>query len=68
MKTIYILLTRSSTILSKMVHFVTDDTYTHASIAFEEDLKTLYTSSRKNGRTLLCLTSHSGIHRDTSLS
>lgn len=52
MKTIYILLTRSSTILSKMVHFVTDDTYTHASIAFEEDLRTLYTSSRKNGRTL----------------
>lgn len=52
MKTIYILLTRSSTILSKMVHFVTDDTYTHASIAFDENLKTLYTSSRKNGRTL----------------
>lgn len=52
MKTIYILLTRSSTILSKMVHLVTDDTYTHASIAFDEDLKTLYSSSRKNGRTL----------------
>lgn len=52
MKTIYILLTRSSTILSKIVHLVTDDTYTHAAIAFDEDLKILYSSSRKNGRTL----------------
>ena len=52
MKRIYILLTRSNTILSKMVHFVTDDTYTHASIAVDENLETLYSSSRKNGRTL----------------
>ena len=52
MKTIYILLTRSSTILSKMVHLVTTDTYTHASIAFDKDLKMLYSSSRKNGRTM----------------
>lgn len=52
MKTIYILLTKSETILSKIVHFVTADTYTHASIAFDENLQTLYSSSRKNGRTL----------------
>ena len=52
MKKIYILLTRSTTILSKMVHWVTEDTYTHASIAFDENLETLYTSSRKNGRTI----------------
>ena len=49
MKKIYILLTRSSTILSKMVHLITTDTYTHASIAFDENLATLYSSSRKNG-------------------
>lgn len=52
MKTIYIILTKSETILSKIVHFVTADTYTHVSIAFDRDLQTLYTSSRKNGRTL----------------
>lgn len=39
MKTIYILLTRSTTILSRLVHFVTEDTYTHAALAFDEELK-----------------------------
>lgn len=52
MKNIYILLTKSETILSKIVHLVTADEYTHASIAFDENLQTLYSSSRKNGRTL----------------
>jgi inositol transport system substrate-binding protein len=52
MKKIYILLTKSETVLSKLVHLITADTYTHASIAFEENMKTLYSSSRKNGRTL----------------
>ena len=52
MKTIYILLTRSGTILSRIVHLVTADTYTHVSIAFSEDLQPLYSSSRKNGETL----------------
>ena len=52
MKTIYILLTRSTTILSRLVHFVTEDTYTHAALAFDEELRTLYSSSRKNGKTL----------------
>lgn len=52
MKKIYIMLTRSETILSKIVHLVTADSYTHASIAFEDDKYTFYSSSRKNGRTL----------------
>ena len=52
MKNIYILLTKSETILSKIVHLVTADAYTHVSIAFDENLQTLYSSSRKNGRTL----------------
>lgn len=52
MKTIYILLTRSETIVSKIVHLVTSDTYTHASIAFDGNLQTLYSSSRKNGHTM----------------
>ena len=52
MKTIYILLTRSTTCLSKFVHFVTDDMYTHVSFAFDETLEKLYSSSRKNGITM----------------
>lgn len=52
MKTIYILLTKSNTILSRLVHLVTTDTYTHVSISFEESLQPLYSSSRKNGCTM----------------
>lgn len=52
MKSIYIMLTRSETILSKLVHLITRDAYTHASISFDENLNTLYSSSRKNGRTM----------------
>ena len=52
MKTIYILLTRSDTVLSRMVHFVTADCYTHVSLSFDKSLQPLYSSSRKNGRTL----------------
>lgn len=52
MKTIYIVLTRSTTFLSRMVHLFTADTYTHVSISFEEELQPLYSSSRKNGRTM----------------
>lgn len=52
MRKIYILLTRSDTVLSRVVHLVTAARYTHVSIAFDEDLQTVYSSSRKNGRTL----------------
>ena len=53
MKTIYILLTKSDSILSRIIHFITMDSYTHVSIAFDENLEQLYSSSRKNGRTVL---------------
>lgn len=52
MKTIYILLTKSDTVLSRIIHFITMDSYTHVSISFEESLQPLYSSSRKNGRTI----------------
>ena len=52
MKKIYILLTRSDTLLSKVVGLVTSARYTHVSIAFDEHLQAVYSSSRKNGRTL----------------
>ena len=41
MKNIYILLTRSRTILSRLIHLATNDTYTHASIAWDDELTTL---------------------------
>ena len=47
MKSIYILLTRSDTIVSKIINLVTRDRYTHASISFEESLQPLYSFSRK---------------------
>ena len=52
MKTIYILLTRSGTLLSNLVYTFTGADYTHASLAFDEDLSCLYSSTRKNGYTM----------------
>lgn len=52
MKTIYILLTRSDTILSRLVQLFTSDPYTHASISFDHGLQPLYSSARKNGETM----------------
>ena len=52
MKIIYILLTRSGTLLSKLVYAVTGASYTHASMAFDEELNCLYSSTRKNGYTM----------------
>ena len=52
MKTIYILLTRSGTLLSKLVYAATGASYTHASMAFDEELNCLYSSTRKNGYTM----------------
>lgn len=52
MRTIYILLTRSSTILSKVIGVLTADRYTHVSISFESGLQPMYSSSRKNGRSM----------------
>ncbi len=47
MKTIYILLTRSDTCISKMIHFATADKYTHVSISFDKSLQPMYSFSRK---------------------
>lgn len=53
MKKIYILLTKSGTVVSRLVSLFTRDSYTHVSISFEENLQPLYSSSRKNGETML---------------
>ncbi len=47
MKTIYILLTRSDTYISRAINLLTNDRYTHASISFDESLQPLYSFSRK---------------------
>ena len=52
MNTIYILLTRSGTLLSNLVHLFTGDPFTHASISFDPTLQPLYSSARKNGETM----------------
>ena len=49
MKTIYIMLTRTGSMVSKIVSFFTKTKYTHASLAFDEDLVELYSSGRKKG-------------------
>ena len=49
MKSIYIFLARTQSIVSKTVSFFTDETYTHAAMAFDEDLVFLYSSARKDG-------------------
>ena len=48
MKSIYILLTRSGTAISRVIALTTADPYTHASISFCRELKPLYSFSRKN--------------------
>lgn len=52
MKTLYIFLTRSGTLVSNLVYTLTGAEYTHISLAFDEDLNTLYSSTRKNGYTM----------------
>ena len=52
MKTLYICLTRSGTLLSNLVYHITGAQYTHVSLAFDPDLTTLYSSTRKNGYTM----------------
>lgn len=52
MKKIYILLTRTQSILSRTVRLVTMDDYTHAAIAFDDDLHVLYSSARWDGKNM----------------
>ncbi len=44
---IYIVLTRSSTIVSKLIHVVSQDEYTHAAISFDRNLQEMYSFGRK---------------------
>lgn len=46
-RSIYILLAKSDTLISKIINLTTSDRYTHASISFEETLQPLYSFARK---------------------
>lgn len=48
MKNIYILLTRSQSIASRLVRLATGDSYTHASIAWDDALETLCSFARRH--------------------
>ena len=48
-RTIYILLMKSTTPLSRIVGMLTSAKYTHVSLAFSDSLSPLYSSTRKNG-------------------
>ena len=45
---IYILLTRSGTVLSGAISFFTGDSYTHVSLAFDPELRSLCSFARRN--------------------
>lgn len=46
-KSIYILLTKSDTCISKIINLTTADRYTHVSISFDSSLQPLYSFARK---------------------
>ena len=48
MKKIYIVVSRTGTLLSKMIHLITKDEYTHASLALSPELEIMYSFGRKN--------------------
>jgi hypothetical protein len=49
-KSVYIVLTRTNTLLSWIIHFIKRDEYTHASISLERDLGTMYSFGRRYTR------------------
>ena len=53
MKSIYILLTRSTTICSRIVYMATRSEFTHAAISLDRNFDKLYTFGRKYKRLML---------------
>ena len=50
LKSIYILLTRSNTIVSRLIRYTTSEKFTHVSISLDEDLTQMYSFARKHDR------------------
>ena len=47
MKPIYVVLTKTGTILSRLISKITGDWYTHASVSFDDNLQTMYSFGRR---------------------
>lgn len=47
-RSVYILLTRSDTYFSRLIHLLTDEDYTHVSICLDADLQHFYSFGRKS--------------------
>lgn len=45
---IYIILTRTDTMISKLIHLLKEDEFTHAAISLDENFNNMYSFSRKN--------------------
>ncbi len=52
-KSIYILLTRTSSILSRLIHRMTRAAYTHAALVMDEDFEEIYSFTRRDPRYIL---------------
>ena len=52
-RSIYILLTRTSSILSRLIRRMTRAAYTHAALVMDEDFKEIYSFTRRNPRYIL---------------
>lgn len=50
MRSVYILLTKSDTYFSRFIHRMTDDEFTHSSIALDRELRKVYSFGRKYPR------------------
>ena len=44
---LYVVLTRTNTIISRLIHLVTQDEYTHAALALDQELQRMYSFARK---------------------
>ncbi|NLL30406.1 MAG: hypothetical protein GX258_05050, partial [Clostridiales bacterium] len=45
---LYIVLTRTNTVISNLIHIVTNDQYTHAAISLDKELNNMYSFARRN--------------------
>ena len=52
MKNIYIILSRSHTMLARSIQFISKKYYNHTSISFDDEIDTFYSFGRKNPRYL----------------
>lgn len=50
MKNVYIILTKSESVPSRLIGLFTHEKFTHSSIAFEDDLSVMYSFARKYSR------------------